>query len=148
MNEKFELLIMGHQFKKLYEKYYDKLMLAYDLKKIDIDVLYFLSRSGTCDTARDIASLMYVSKAHVSKSIENLHLKDLIELVGDSSDRRYVHIRISKKGEPVIEEIKRIKKHASSILYDGITNEERQVLVKIANKIADNINTELEKGEH
>ncbi len=69
MNDKFELLIMGQQFKRLYEKCYDQLMNEYDLKKIDIDVLYFLSHSGEYDTAKDISNFIYVSKAHVSKSI-------------------------------------------------------------------------------
>lgn len=145
MNDKFELLIMGQQFKKLYEKCYDRLMNEYDLKKIDIDVLYFLSHSGKYDTAKDIASLIFVSKAHVSKSIENLHKKNLIELISDSSDRRYVHIRISQKGQPVVNEIKLIKERMNSILFRGISDEERNIMLKLTGKIAGNINEELEK---
>lgn len=145
MNDKFELLIMGQQFKKLYEKCYDRLMNEYDLKKIDIDVLYFLSHSGKYDTAKDIASLIFVSKAHVSKSIENLHKKNLIELISDSSDRRYVHIRISQKGQPVVDEIKLIKERMNSILFRGISDEEKNIMLMLTGKIAGNINEELEK---
>ena len=41
MNDHFELLIMGQQFKKLYEKCYGHIMQTYGLKKIDIDVYIF-----------------------------------------------------------------------------------------------------------
>lgn len=145
MNDKFELLIMGQQFKKLYEKCYDRLMGEYELKKIDIDVLYFLSHSGRYDTAKDIANLIYVSKAHVSKSIESLHKKGLIELLSDSSDRRYVHIKISSAGCDVVDEIKSIKQKINSILFRGITKNEKEYILQLGEKIAANINEELEK---
>lgn len=145
MNDKFELLIMGQQFKKLYEKCYGRLMGEYELKKIDIDVLYFLSHSGKYDTAKDIASLIYVSKAHVSKSIESLHKKGLIELLSDSFDRRYVHIRISPSGCNVVDEIKSIKQKIGSILFRGIAEKEKEYILQLGEKIAANINEELEK---
>lgn len=145
MNDKFELLIMGQQFKRLYEKCYNRLMTEYDLKKIDIDVLYFLSHSGEYDTAKDIANFIFVSKAHVSKSIENLHTKHLIELVLDSSDRRYVHIKITEKGQPVVNEVALIKEKMNSILFHGISNEEKKLIIELTNKIVCNINNELER---
>lgn len=145
MNDKFELLIMGQQFKKLYEKYFYKLMTEYGLKKIDIDVLYFLSHSGKYDTAKDIANLIFVSKAHVSKSIENLHHKALIELVSDSSDRRYVHLKISQMGQPVVEEITSIKEKLNSILFEHISDEEKRLILNLTNKITTNINNAIEK---
>ena len=70
MNDHFELLIMGQQFKKLYEKCYGHIMQTYGLKKIDIDVLYFLSHSGKQDTAKDIA---IPSPDPESLSSDNLH---------------------------------------------------------------------------
>ena len=145
MNDKFELLIMGQQFKRLYEKCYDRLMTKYDLKKIDIDVLYFLSHSGEYDTAKDIANFIFVSKAHVSKSIESLHTKHLIELVSDSSDRRYVHIKITEKGQPVVNEVALIKEKMNSILFHGISSEEKKLIIELTNKIVCNINNELER---
>lgn len=146
MNDKFELLIMGQQFKRLYEKCYDQLMNEYDLKKIDIDVLYFLSHSGEYDTAKDISNFIYVSKAHVSKSIESLHTKHLIELVPDPSDRRYVHIKITKQGQLVANRIALIKEKVNSILFRGVSAEEKRLMIELTNKIVCNINDELERS--
>ena len=146
MNDKFELLIMGQQFKRLYEKCYDQLMNEYDLKKIDIDVLYFLSHSGEYDTAKDISNFIYVSKANVSNSIESLHSKHLIELVPDPSDRRYVHIKITKQGQPVANRIALIKEKVNSILFRGVSAEEKRLMIELTNKIVCNINDELERS--
>lgn len=144
MNDHFELLIMGQQFKKLYEKCYGHIMQTYGLKKIDIDVLYFLSHSGKQDTAKDIANLIYVSKAHVSKAIENLHQKALIDLIADPSDRRYVHISISASGQQIVDEIKQIRAKTEKILFDGISPEDRELLLRLSYQIADNIDHALQ----
>lgn len=144
MNDHFELLIMGQQFKKLYEKCYGHIMQTYGLKKIDIDVLYFLSHSGKQDTAKDIANLIYVSKAHVSKAIENLHQKELIDLIADPSDRRSVHIRISGSGQQIVDEIKQIRAKTEKILFDGISSEDRELLLRLSYQIADNIDHALQ----
>ena len=144
MNDHFELLIMGQQFKKLYEKCYGHIMQTYGLKKIDIDVLYFLSHCGKQDTAKDIAKLIYVSKAHVSKAIENLHQKALIDLIADPSDRRYVHIRISASGQQIVDEIKQIRDKTEKILFDGISPEDRELLLRLSYQIADNIDHALQ----
>ena len=146
MNDKFELLIMGQQFKRLYEKCYDQLMNEYDLKKIDIEVLQFLSHQGEYDTAKDISNFIYVSKAHVSKSIESLHTKHLIELVPDPSDRRYVHIKITKQGQPVANRIALIKEKVNSILFRGVSAEEKRLMIELTNKIVCNINDERERS--
>ena len=144
MNDHFELLIMGQQFKKLYEKCYGHIMQTYGLKKIDIDVLYFLSHSGKQDTAKDIANLIYVSKAHVSTAIENLHQKALIDLIADPSDRRYVHISISGSGQQIVDEIKQIRDKTEKILFDGISPEDRELLLRLSYQIADNIDHALQ----
>ena len=144
MNDHFELLIMGQQFKKLYEKCYGHIMQTYGLKKIDIDVLYFLSHSGKQDTAKDIANLIYVSKAHVSKAIENLHQKALIVLIADPSHRRYVHISISGSGQQIVDEIKQIRAKTEKILFDGISPEDRELLLRLSYQIADNIDHALQ----
>mgnify|MGYP000054578887 FL=1 len=119
-------------------------MQTYGLKKIDIDVLYFLSHSGKQDTAKDIANLIYVSKAHVSKAIENLHQKALIDLIADPSDRRYVHISISGSGQQIVDEIKQIRDKTEKILFDGISPEDRELLLRLSYQIADNIDHALQ----
>ena len=87
---------------------------------------------------------IYVSKAHVSKAIENLHQKALIDLIADPSDRRYVHIRISASGQQIVDEIKQIRDKTEKILFDGISPEDRELLLRLSYQIADNIDHALQ----
>ncbi len=139
----FDILINGHQFKKLYEREYDWVMKKYNLKKIEIEILYFISQCGEHNTAKDIAQVQYISKAHISNSIEDLSQKKYISVIGDSTDRRYMHLNVAESASPVIEDIEKVREHLLSILFHNITEEESELMIRISKKIVDNISEEL-----
>jgi DNA-binding MarR family transcriptional regulator len=139
----FDILINGHQFKKLYEREFDWVMKKYNLKKIEIEILYFISQCGEHNTAKDIAKVQYISKAHISNSIEDLSNKKYISVLGDSTDRRYFHLSVTESARPVIEDIEKVREHLLSILFHNITEEESEFLLRISKKIVDNISEEL-----
>jgi len=135
----------GQQFKKLYEKKCEPLMKKYDLRKIDLDVLFFLSTYKTCDTAKDIASYKCLSKAHVSKAIDNLTSKNYLTSKTNQEDRRCMHLSITEYAKPVIEDIELVWKQINEILYYNISGKEQQQFLHIMNRVLKNINTVLEK---
>jgi DNA-binding MarR family transcriptional regulator len=139
----FDILINGHQFKKLYEREFDWVMKKYNLKKIEIEILYFISQCGEHNTAKDIAKVQYISKAHISNSIEDLSNKKYISVLGDSTDRRYFHLSVTESARPVIEDIEKVREHLLSILFHNITEEESELMIRISKKIVDNISEEL-----
>lgn len=143
MLNELDVLMSGHQFKKLYEKKYEAIMKQYDLRKIEIEILNFISNCGEHDTARDIANLQYISKAHISNSIEDLTKKKLITVIEDCQDRRYIHLSLSEKAKPIMEEIEAIRTEIFRILFDGVTEEEREVIIRISKKIVNNIGEDL-----
>lgn len=138
----FEILITGQQFKKLYEKMSNLITEKYGLHKIEIEILLFL-RNGRHDTARDIAECKFFSKAHISNAIE--HLTECGYLTGrpDVQDRRCIHLMLTAEAEPVCEELVKLRKKITDIIYKDITEEEKQVMLCVAEKIACNINEEL-----
>ncbi len=138
----FETLLNGQQFKKLYEKMSNLITEKYGLHKIEIEILLFL-RNGKYDTARDIAESKFFSKAHISHSIDYLTECGLLIGVPDEQDRRCIHLVLTSKAEPVCEELIKLKKNLSNILYKDISEEEKQVVMRVAKKIAHNINEEL-----
>ncbi len=143
MLNSFDILINGHQFKKLYEREYDWVMKKYNLKKIEIEILYFISQCGEHNTAKDIAQIQYISKAHISNSIEDLSHKKYISVIGDSTDRRYMHLNVTEYASPVIEDIEKVREHLLRILFHNITEEESELMIRISKKIVDNISEEL-----
>lgn len=139
----FDILINGHQFKKLYEKEYEVVMKKHDLKKIEIEILYFISQCGEHNTAKDIAKLQYISKAHISNSLDDLSHKKYITVLGDNTDRRCIHLSITASAKAVIDDIEMVRDRLFGILFRNITEEERNLMHKISQKIVDNISEEL-----
>lgn len=143
MLNELDLLMSGHQFKKLYEKKYEEIMKKYGLRKIEVEILNFISNCGDHDTARDIANYQYISKAHISNSIDDLTHKKYISVIEDRQDRRYTHLRLTKTAKPVIDEIETIRNEIYDIVFQDVTEEEKKLLLQISKKITQNISEEL-----
>ena len=145
MNNDFETLLNGQQFKKLYEKMSNIITEKYGLHKIEIEILLFL-RVGTYDTARDIAENKFFSKAHISNAIEHLTERGYLSGRADEQDRRCIHLELTENAKPVCEELEKLRKGLADIIYNDITEEEKKVMIQVGKKIAHNINSEL--GTH
>lgn len=135
-----EGFINGQQFKKLYEKKYEPLMKKYDLRKIELDVLFFLYSYERYNTARDIATYKCLSKAHVSKAIENLTSRSFISARPGEGDRRQMHLSTTAQAEPILSEIKEVWDHLEVHIYQDISGREREVFMEVLNKIMRNVN--------
>lgn len=135
----------GQQFKRLYEKKYEPLMKKYDLRKIELDVLYFLNSYKRYDTAKDIVNYKCLSKAHVSKAIENLTTRNYIAACSDKSDRRCVRLSVTDQALPVLDDMEQLWEKLAACIYEGISSDEHEVFRAVWNKIAGNINSILEE---
>lgn len=143
MYQEFEVMVMGQQMKKLLEHECEELMRSSDLRKVELDILYFVSHAGERDTARDITMERHISKAHISKSVDNLKQRGYIRLVEDKEDHRCMHIQITSLGEPIIQEFENIRIGMLEKLFTGVTQKERECLLCIMNKVLKNIDAEL-----
>lgn len=145
MNDgEIEGFMSGQKFRKLYEKKCEPLELKYDLRKIELDILIFLERYTGCDTAKDIVTIKCLSKAHVSKAVENLTNKRYLMPLADQEDRRCVHLLLTEEARPVLEELRELHRSLIDIVFTGLTEEERAILKKIAGKISGNIDAALQ----
>lgn len=144
MSCELECFMSGQQFKKLSDKKYEPLMCKYNLRKIELDILYFLSIYLHYDTAKDIVAFKSLSKAHVSKAIDNLCQQNLIDTTMDCDDRRCNHLAVTEKAKPIIDEINQIRNEIFQVIYHGLSEEEKVLFIEIAGKIACNISAELE----
>ncbi|MBC3889045.1 winged helix DNA-binding protein [Acetobacterium paludosum] len=142
MTNDFETLISGQQFKKIYEKKYNRITEKYGLHKIEIEILLFLE-STDYDKARDIAEIRFFSKAHISKATENLIRRGYLSGIDDEGDRRIVHLELTEASRPILSEIKKLRTNLSETLFSGVTAEEKKTMLTVAKKIVGNINNEL-----
>ena len=90
-------------------KYYEKLMKetgnSFNLSQMEINILSFLYYNPTKDTASDIVELRMLPKGNVSQGVEKLIQKDLLTRETDKSDRRKVHLFLTKKTINILKDI-------------------------------------------
>lgn len=142
----FDTLAVLYKYKKLYERRCQALMKKYDLRIADLDVLYYVAHSGKKNLAKDIAD-EGMSKANVSKAVEHLHQKGLVELCADKDDRRCVHIEPTEEAKDLILEMENIRRGMGSSLSVGISEEDREAVVRVLHQLCDNIANEMDEIE-
>ena len=103
------VILYGRKFKKMTDRIYEKLRQEYDLKQIEVEILYYLSQRPE-DSACDIYRNLYLNKGHVSQALSSLCKKGFLKASIDPDDRRYISYSIQKKGSNMIEETGRIKR--------------------------------------
>ena len=138
MERQVETLLMGGQFKQILNNYIKGLMDAYDLKRTEIEVLYYLSRCGELNTAKNITAFLHMNKGHISQTTDSLCRKGYISAAKDVNDYRIVHYTVTDNAKRVTEEIDAAIDRLYKALFDGISEDDREVLQRIATKMAYN----------
>ena len=134
-----EGFISGQKFRKVYEKKCEYLMVKYELRKIELDVLVFLDRYEDLNTAKDIVNQRSLSKAHVSKAVDNLTRRNFVIACTGDRDRRCYRLTLTKEAEPIIREMNNVWNQIREIIFADLTDEEIKVLKNAMTKITRNI---------
>lgn len=139
----YDFVNLGLKLKKMLEKKSEYLMKKYDLRKIELDILFYLYREKENDIAKDIMIKMCISKAHISKSVENLKLRNFIYLKEDEKDHRIYHLKITERACEVIKEFSLIHDECLKIIMNGISDEDKDAIKRVMKKVFNNVNREL-----
>lgn len=139
MNREYDLLYMGHKMHRMLEHASQELMQASGLRHVELEILFYLSYSGKSDTARDISEAKHLSKAHISKSVDNLRRTGCITMTEDSSDRRCLHLALTEKGEKLAGSYEKVISSTVDRMMSGVTPEERAGMQRVLAKIRHNL---------
>ena len=139
MDDHLELFLSGQPYKKLKEVVDKPVTKKYNLSMFDIKVLLFLKDHDMYDTAKDIVEAHYLAKSYVSKSIETLIEKGYLKRKQDMHDRRCIHLELQEKALPAINYVRIKQRELVDILFKGVTEDEKQAIFKVAEKISNNI---------
>lgn len=129
----------GRQLEKLYTRSITQVSDAYDLTKVEVDVLLFLYNNPEYDTARDIVELRGIAKSYVSKAVDLLINKGFLQTETDAKDRRVSHLTIQALALPIVKEARLAQDKLIQTLYQGISEEEQERLETIFTKMAQNV---------
>ena len=139
MESSTEGILRGGKFKKLIESRLSDIKDKTGLKRVDIEVLYFLSKEKEHNTMTDICQHLQMNKGHISSVMDSLCKKGYIVQTPDKNDRRYMHFSLTDKGKEVAVEIEKIWKDIKNELYYGLTDEEIASFRTTFHKICKNI---------
>lgn len=130
---------------RLYDKLLKKVCTEHDLTVMEADVISFLQNNPGKDTAVDIVELRGLSKGAVSKAVESLIQKSLLERIPDTEDRRRIHLRIKPEAKPVTEMIDEVRREFLDAVLDGFGQEELEAHTRFFQRMFDNTRRELER---
>ena len=118
----YDLITSGLQLRKLLAKRVEPIMEEYGL----------------------IIHRIHLSKSHISKSLEHLLEKGLINMKEDEDDRRVMRITLTEASYKVIDKVNVAYEQCRQILTEGVSEEELQVFRRVIRQMNDNVNGELE----
>ena len=139
MEDRIEALLRGSQYKQLREYEFSEIRKYYDLKRIEIEILYVLSKADEHNTSADICRSLRANKGHISQAVDRLCKKNYLTAVQDTSDRRYVHYRISDEAMEIVKKVTEKWEELNRELFAGVTPQELETLKNVAGKIGKNM---------
>ena len=139
MERQVEAMLRGGQFKQLLETYVKGLRETYDLKRMEIEVLYYLRHNPEQNTAKDITLFLHMNKGHISQTTEALCQKGYLSATKDGDDYRIVHYSITQNAVCVVEEIDAAIEKLYRALFAGVSDTELETLKRVAAQMANNI---------
>lgn len=115
------------------------------ITQTQIEIIMFLFNNPDYDTAKDISELRKFPKSCVSKAVDDLIKKNYLESLVDISDRRIIHLKLKESSKQVIKLSQKIRTHFLEIICQGISDKEKEELLKILNTISINVKEALKE---
>lgn len=134
-----EMLINISLIKHLYDREMEEVVQAYDIKRMELDILLFLANNSDYDTASDIIHRRGLAKSHVSTSIKRLIEKELIYTDKQEGDKKKIHLHLCPNTNQIIEDGRKAQKKFYHILMKDFSKEEVETLQKLFKKIEYNM---------
>lgn len=139
MDTQMELMLRGEQFKKLLDDLAGEVRKKYDMKRAELEILYFLSKSGEQNTSTDIHYQLMMNRGHISQAVDSLCKRHFIIAIPDENDRRYVHYKVLETAKEIVEEIAKRREAINHQIFEGVTEEELNTFLEVSAKIKKNI---------
>ena len=130
-----QLTRFSQYFRRFYARQFTPLMERTGLTIRDIMVLLFLANHPEQDTARDVVEYRGLSKSQVSQAVEVLTGRGVLERSPDREDRRVVHLRITKAGEPLAREAQELQAACGARLLETLPEGERVLFLELLTKV-------------
>lgn len=133
-----ELLTVRQSTYHLYNKMFEKLLKKNNITQLEADIILFLADNKKCDTASGIIAARHLSKSHVSSSVESLSCHGLIDRERDDNNQKLVHLKLTEKAKPIVDEGRKIQREFNKKIFEGISEADAKILTQSLEKINQN----------
>lgn len=117
----------------------------YGLTQIEYDILMFLHNNPQQNTAAEIVKIRKSTKSHVSTSLKKLENKGLVEKIQSENNKKHIEIFLLDKAKLIVEAGTNVQKQFAQTVLSGLTVEEKQMCIRIFDKICNNTEEYLRK---
>ncbi len=90
-------------------------------------------------TQKDLSEKTFVKPATITGTLSKLEANHYIYRIPDECDKRIMRVFLTPEGRHLAEESEKYFKRITDQLFDGITREELQILLKVTKKMKDNL---------
>ena len=132
------------QIRQVYANELNKKVAQEKFSPNEMSVLILLSNNKTINTASQLKVILGVSKGLVSRSVEALAEKGLVDCRQDERDRRIQRIYLTERAQPLVVRMKSEIEKINEAFLDGISQEEIDQMEETMTKILDRFT---EKGD-
>ena len=119
----------------------------HELTYTELTVLMFLANNPTLDTASDIVKCRNIAKSHVSVSVRSLEERGLLTKEFQNGNRRSFHLRLTEQAAPIITDGKEAQEHFGEILFQGVSESEKNTVTAVLQKMDQNVEVYAKVGE-
>jgi len=98
----------------------------------------WLLRAGRASTAIELAREMDIDAGAITRMLDRLEAKGLIERVRSDEDRRVVHLRVTKAGEATADQVPHVLAAVNNDFLRGFSESEWKQLRKLLTRLAAN----------
>lgn len=102
------------------------------------DILHALNHRSRM-TMAEIASVIGKDKSTVTALVEKLVRLEYVAKERDTTDTRIIYVTLTPKGEELKPVFDKISKEILEAFYAGISEEEKEILFRLLNKIYSNL---------
>ena len=117
----------------------------YHLTGTEMTVLLFLYNNPDRNTATDIIQYSRLAKANISKAVEHLLRRDLLERTRDAQDRRVVHLCLTETALCMMPDLLGAAEQYLRGIFAGFTPEETHRYSEFNQRMAANAESRLQK---
>ena len=110
----------------------------YGLTQMECDILMFLHNNPQQNTAAEIVKIRKSTKSHVSTSLKKLENRGLVEKIQSENNKKHIEIVLLDKAKLIVEAGTHVQKQFAQTVLSGLTVEEKQMCIRIFDKICNN----------